>query len=262
MRKILTKVLDIYNFIDKIAPFESQMDFDNSGLLIGNFNQKINKILLCLDITREVIDEAIKLNINLIISHHPVIFKSIRRISFDYVCYLLIKNNICAICAHTNLDLSEIGTNFCLFEKLSLKNKKSLSFYEKNNKNYVLGYTGELESEINSRDFAIFVKKKLECLGVRFTDISKKIKKVAVSSGAGGNLISEAFNKKCDAFLTGEIKHSDILFANEHGISIFDVGHFKSENLVISHLRNILQKEFSMLEFVESRVFSDKIEFI
>ena len=160
MRKILIKVLDIYNFIDKIAPFESQMDFDNSGLLIGNFNQKINKILLCLDITREVIDEAIKLNINLIISHHPVIFKPIRKISFDSVCYLIIKNNICAICAHTNLDLSEIGTNFCLFEKLSLKNKEPLSIYKKNNKNYILGYTGELESEINSRDFAILVKKK------------------------------------------------------------------------------------------------------
>ena len=115
---------------------------------------------------------------------------------------------------------------------------------------------------MNSRYFEIFVKKKLECLGVRFTDISKKIKKVAVSSGAGGNLISEAFNKKCDAFLTGEIKHSDILFANEHKISIFDVGHFKSENLVISKLKNILQKEFSMVEFIESEVFSDKIEFV
>ena len=121
---------------------------------------------------------------------------------------------------------------------------------------------GELESEMNSQEFALFAKKKLECTGIRFTCTNKKIKKVAVSSGAGGSLIYDAFNKKCDAFLTGEIKHSDILFANEHKISIFDVGHFKSENLVISHLKNILQKEFSMVEFVESKVFSDKIEFV
>ena len=107
-----------------------------------------------------------------------MIFKPIRKINFDSVYYLLVKYNICAICAHTNLDLSEIGTNFCLFEKLNLKNKNSLSFYKKNNKNYVLGYTGELEHEINSKEFAIFVKKKLDCLGVRFTNISRKIKKL------------------------------------------------------------------------------------
>lgn len=254
----MIKVLDVYNFIDKIAPFESQMDFDNSGLLIGDFDKKINKILLTLDITSEVVYEALKLNINLIISHHPVIFKPIKKINFDSVCYLLAKNSICAICAHTNLDLSQVGTNFCLFEKLNLKNKESLSFY----KNYTLGLVGELESEMNSQEFALFAKKKLECTGIRFTCTNKKIKKVAVSSGAGGSLIYDAFNKKCDAFLTGEIKHSDILFANEHKISIFDVGHFKSENLVISHLKNILQKEFSMVEFVESKVFSDKIEFV
>lgn len=259
---MLIKVLDIYNFIDKVAPFESQMDFDNSGLLIGDFDKKINKVLLTLDITSEVVHEAVELNINLIISHHPVIFKPIKKISFDSVCYLLAKNNICAICVHTNLDLSEIGTNFCLFEKLNLKNKESLSLYKKNNKDYVLGYTGKLESEMDSKEFAFFVKRKLDCSGIRFTDANKKIKKVAVSSGAGGNLIFEAFNKNCDAFLTGEIKHSDILFANEHKISIFDVGHFKSENIVISHLKNVLQKEFFMVEFVESRSSFDKIKFL
>ena len=115
---------------------------------------------------------------------------------------------------------------------------------------------------MNAYDFANFVKDKLNCENLRFTDVNNKIKKVAVSSGAGGSSVIHAIEKQCDAFVTGEIKHSDILFANENNLSIFDVGHFKSENIVIPYLKEILQKEFNMLEFVESKIFSDKIKFI
>ena len=252
------KVLDIYNFIDSIAPFDSQMDFDNSGMLVGNFDSNVNKVLISLDVTKEVIYECKKINSNLIISHHPVIFHPIKKLYHEDIPYILSQNQISVICAHTNMDLSPIGVNFCLFNSLGLKDKSPLSFY----KEYELGYCGFLENEMSSLEFASFVKQSLKCDNLRFTQISNKIKKVAVCSGAGGSLINEVYSKKCDAFVTGEIKHSDIVFANEHNISIFDVGHFKSENLIVSHLKNILQKEFSTIQFFESSVFTDKIQFL
>ena len=252
------KILDIYNFIDNIAPFDSQMDFDNSGMLVGDFNSNIDKVLISLDVTKEVVSECRKINSNLIISHHPVIFHPIKKLYCDDIPYILSKNQISVICAHTNMDLSPIGVNFCLFNALGLKDKSPLSFY----KEYELGYCGFLENEMSSLEFALFVKKTFKCDNLRFTKISDKIRKVAVASGAGGSLINEVYSKKCDAFVTGEIKHSDILFANEHNISIFDIGHFKSENLIVNHLKNILQKQFSTLQFFESSVFTDKIQFL
>lgn len=254
----MTSVRDIYDFIDKIAPFDSQMDFDNSGMLVGNFDKGVKKCLICLDITKNVVDECKKINAELIVSHHPVIFHPIRNLYYDSIPYILARNDISAICAHTNLDVSKHGVNYCLFKILGLKDKGPLSFF----KTYELGYCGFLENEISSIEFAKFVKERLNCSCVRFTNISEKIKKIAVCSGAGGSLISEACKKKCNALVTGEIKHSDILFANDNGVSIFDVGHFKSENVVIPHFVEILQKEFPVVEFVESYCCSDEIEFV
>ena len=234
------------------------MDFDNSGLLVGDFSQKVKKSLICLDITKDVINESLNIGADLIISHHPVIFHPIRCLLSDSIPYLLAKNEISAICAHTNLDLSPIGVNYFLFEKLKLKNKSALSSCN----GYDFGYCGFTEREMSSKEFAQFVKINLECKSVRFTNISNRINKVAVCSGAGGNLILDVKKQNCDAFVTGEIKHSDILFANDNGISIFDVGHFKSENIVVPHLKKILQEKFGMIEFVESNSCSDKIQFI
>ena len=255
----MISVLDIYNFIDSISPFESQMDFDNSGLLVGNFESNISKVLVSLDITKEVISECKEIGANLIISHHPVIFHPIRNLYSDDVPYILVKNQISAICAHTNLDLSPIGVNFCLFNSLKLKNKTPLSYYKDK---YDFGYYGILENEMSCSEFASFVKKSLKCERIRFTQISDKIKTVAICSGASGSLVYEACKNKCDAFVTGEIKHSDILFANEHKISIFDVGHFKSENVVIPYLKDILQNKFPTIKFYESFVLTDKIQFL
>ena len=250
--------LEIYNFIDKIAPFSTQMSFDNSGFLIGDKNEVVNKVLLSLDITLDVINECKKINANLIISHHPVIFHPLKNIYNNSIPYLLIKNNISSICAHTNLDLYSKGVNYCLFNSLCLNDMSTLSFYN----DLPLGFYGTLSNEMSAFDFAKFVKKQLKCENIRFTDVNNKIKKVAVSSGSGGSLVRNAIENNCDAFVTGEIKHSDILFSNENNLSIFDVGHFRSENVIVPYLKDILQKEFNMVEFVESEVFSDKIKFI
>lgn len=251
-------VKQIYDFLDLIAPFDSSMEFDNCGILVGDPNFQVNKVLLSLDITNEVCEEAKNLNAGLIISHHPVIFKPIKNIEFNKAVHKLIKYNLSAICAHTNLDIAENGVNFCLAKTLELTSLTYLSYF----KTYPLGFIGDLKSEMTSKEFALFVKNKLHCEGVRYTESFRKINKVAICSGSGGNLINNVIEKNADAFVTGEIKHSQILEANQFDITVVDAGHFKTENLIFFHLLKTLKEKFIDVEFYISKVFTDKIKYL
>ena len=126
----MTVVKDIYDFIDKIAPFDTKMDFDNVGILIGDKNALVKKCIVTLDISSKVIDEAIQKDANLIVSHHPIIFNPLKNLMCDSLPYLLVANNINVICAHTNLDIADkVGVNICLGNILKLKNIKPLSAF-------------------------------------------------------------------------------------------------------------------------------------
>lgn len=258
----MTNVLDIFEFINSVAPFESAMDFDNVGILVGNKLAEVKKCLLALDVTPDVIDEAKKLGADLIISHHPVIFGGIKTLSIDSIPYKLAQNEISAICAHTNLDIADIGVNTCLARALSLKNLKELSFYESKIGKFPMGLIGDLEKVYSCREFARFVKENLNCAGLRFTNVNRKIKTVAVCSGGGGDLINAAINQNVDAFVTGEIKHHEILFAVQNEICVVDAGHFKSEDVVMLPLLNLLAEKFENVEFVKSKTCTDSVEYL
>lgn len=260
----MNTVKEIYNFLNTICPFDTAMEFDNVGLLVGDFNNTVNKILIALDVTDEVVLEAKQIGANLIISHHPIIFKPINKIYSSDTVYQVIKNNINVICSHTNLDMATNGVNTTLAELLKLKNVEPLSIYSVNNQELPLGLIGKLNNPLSSIEFANFVKHTLKCDGLRFTNISddKYISKVGVCSGSGGNLITEAFKNKVNAFLTGEIKHHEILFAVKNNITVVDVGHFKSENVIVEKLYNILTYKFNNIEIYKSNDCSDKIKYI
>jgi len=123
-------------------------------------------------------------------------------------------------------------------------------------------FTGELENETDIHDFAKLAKKNLNCKGLRYTDIKDRVKKVAVSSGAGGSNVFDAALAGVDVLVTGEIKHHEIIAANSLGIDIIDAGHFKSEDIVILPLVNKLSKEFSEIIFTKSQSCDDMIKFI
>ena len=254
----MATVKSIYEFLDKIAPFNTALEFDNCGLLVGDFNKEADKVLLTLDITKNVVEEAREIGAQLIISHHPIIFKSLSEIRFNSTVHLLSKFEISAICAHTNLDIAPKGVNFCLAEKLALSNLEMLVYEE----NQPLGLIGELQSNMDPKEFALHIKNKLGCKGLRYTATDKKIKKVAVCSGSGGEFVIEAMKKGADAFVTGEIKHSQILKANEENLIIVDAGHYKTENVITEPLKNELEKHFSNVEFFITETFTDKIEYL
>lgn len=252
----MTTIKDIAEFFESFAPAESAMDFDNVGLLVGNENTEVTKALLSLDITGEVVEEAKKLGCELIISHHPVIFNPIKRLDTGSVPYLLAQHGISALCMHTNLDLSDsFGVNLCLANAIGIKN------VVKSDKGECL-FVGKLEKETNMKIFAETVKASLNCDGLRYTDVKKGVKKVAVSSGAGGSEIFAAAQIGADVLVTGEIKHHEVNAANELGVNIIDAGHFKSEDVVILPLIKKLSDNFSDVVFTKSKAYSDNIKFI
>lgn len=252
----MVKVIDIYKYIDSFAPFITSASFDNTGILVGNSEQDVTKVIVSLDITKDVVEEAVNKKAQLIVSHHPVIFNPIKSLPFDSVPALLIRNNLSAICAHTNLDISsEFGVNTCLAEMCGLCN------CTKSDKGEVL-FIAFTENGITAAQLAQKIKYGLGCERVAYTCVNENIEKVGVSSGAGGSEIFSAIAENCDAFITGEIKHHEIIAANEAGVSIFCVGHYKSEDIVINPLAQKLSQKFDGVEFIKSEVFNDKIQFV
>ena len=252
----MTTINDIVSYFETFAPKETAMDFDNVGLLVGDKNKTVTNVLVTLDITSEVVYEAEKNGCELIISHHPVIFSPLKRLSANSIPYLLASKGISALCMHTNLDLSEeFGVNTCLANAIGVKNPAKSEYGE-------CLFIGELERETEISEFASIVKSALDCNGLRFTDVKDTVKKVAVSSGSGGCEIFSAAESGADVLVVGEIKHHEINAANAMGIDIIDVGHFKSEDIVILPLVNRLADKFSDVKFTKSTTYSDKIKFL
>ncbi len=250
----MTTAKEIYDFINGFAPFDTQMSFDNAGLLIGDENTASDMVIVSLDVTSEVIQEACRKNAKIIVTHHPVIFNPLKTISSHSVPYMAAKSNITIISAHTNLDIARGGVNDTLAECAGVIAEK---YFDD-----VCMLTGHLEEPTYSTAFAADLMNTLDISGMRFTDVCPKIYKVAVSCGAGGNNIFLAQKQGVDAFITGEMKHHEILFANEHNISVFDLGHFNSEDLIIPKLVSSLSNFFPDTIFQKSEIFSDKLIYL
>lgn len=258
----MTSVLDIFEFIDGFAPFDSAMDFDNVGILVGNDLAPVKRCLLALDVTLDVIDEAKSLGASLIVSHHPVIFEAIKALRHDSIPHVLAKNDISVICAHTNLDMAPFGVNSCLAEALSLRNLTALSSYESKIGPRPEGLVGALDNACTCHEFAALVKDRLGCAGLRYIPANRNIRRVGVCSGAGGSLIGSAISLGVDAFVTGEIKHHEILMALQHGICVVDAGHFRTEDVVILPLAKKLSENFCDVEFIKSKVCMDPMKYL
>lgn len=247
-------VKDIFNFTESFAPVSISAGFDNCGILVGDKNQKVTKVILALDITNDVVKEAKEKGAELIISHHPVIFSPLKKVEKDSVVYNLVKNDITALCLHTNLDLSPVmGVNTSLAKALDMEN---CSFVED-----TYAYIGELKESMTSKEFALLAKEKLGCNGIKYTD-KDSVKKICVSSGAGAEEILTAIDNNCDLFLTGEMKHHLYIEAIEKGIAVVEVGHFRSEDIVINPLKEMLKEKFPDIDFQKTSTVIDNVKYI
>lgn len=229
------KVIDIYNILNSVAPFDKQCSWDNSGLLCGDPEKEVKKIGFALDATVDCIKQASKLGCDLLVVHHPVIFKPITNIEKGSPVELLIKNDIAIICAHTCLDRAENGVNYTLCKKLGLTD---IHRFPSDGESEMC-FCGEI-GETTSKDFAGLVAKKLKAV-VKYNNTDKPIKKVGVCGGCGDDFIFEMAKKGIDAFVTGEVSHHKFLDANELGITVIEAGHFETENPVVEYLYNLIK---------------------
>jgi dinuclear metal center YbgI/SA1388 family protein len=245
----VTTVGKIYDAINQTAPYASAMDFDNVGILVGDREQPVEKALICLDITEQTVEEAKEVQAQLILSHHPVIFHPMRRLSGSSLPYQLAAAGISALCSHTNLDLCPaLGTNLELGKALGLS---AVGGELEESGGYIL-YGGVLPKPMSSKEFAAFVKEKLQAKSVRFTQ-GREIRKVFFCSGAGGDYLETAAQKGADAFVTGELKHHEALLAASLGITAVEAGHYETEKPFCKGLLQYLQPRFPQVTFVLSQ---------
>ena len=239
-------VRDVYNAIDAIAPFSTAMDFDNVGLLVGGKDQPVSRVLLTMDITVPVVEEAAKIGAQLIVSHHPVIFHPLRSVVADTPVYKLAQNGLSAICAHTNLDLAaNYGVNSALAIALGLSKFSTIPEDDEQ-----LLRVGDLPEEVSGEDFLQGIKRKLSCSGIQVTEIPDKVRRIAVCGGAGGDYAALAKAAGADIYITGEAKHNEILDAAAIGMPMAMCGHHATEFPALARLQFYLQNAVPGVEFV------------
>lgn len=237
-------VRDFYNYLDEIAPFSAAEKWDNSGLLVGSFEKEVERVAVVLDLNKETLDQAISLEADLIITHHPVIFKAQKTFLSDCLAYKLAENSISLIATHTPLDCADGGVNDVLCDLLELTKVEILSLSESENLIRV-GFT----DRTTPNDFARFVSRQLSA-DVRFCDGEKEIETVAVCSGAGADFAREIAELGIDAFVTGDAKYHDFLDAKEEGLTLIAAGHFETENPAMAILASKLRGNFSETDII------------
>lgn len=254
------KAIEIFNAINLVAPFSVCASYDNPGFLVGNPNDEVSRVMVCLDITKDVVEEAHMQAVNLIVSHHPVIFKPIMRVCFPDVPYLLARYGINAICAHTNLDVAKGGVNDVLASKIGIDSTTEILF---DCENLPLGRVGNIKAADDVKSFALFVKGSLQANTVRFTNAGMPVKRVAVIGGACDEQdLENAKGMNVDTLVTGDCKYHMFLRAKEIRLNLIDAGHFATENPIVPVLRDMLIQRFSELDIMCSSVHHDVVESI
>ena len=232
---------DIMTFVEQTAPLELAEEWDNVGLLVGNGEGKVERIMLCLDITTAAVEEALEKKADLIVTHHPVIFKGLKRLidgeGKGHLLYTLIRNGINVYAAHTNLDFAVSGVNTQLAASIGLKGVESLGEGP--------GKTGILNTQVNLDDFIKQIKNSLNVPFVRVVGKADHgVKKVAVFCGSFDDNLEVVMKSNVDVLVTGDVKYHTALDAREAGLCIVDAGHFNTEKIVLPEMENALKDNF------------------
>ena len=241
----MARVSDFYSYMDSLSPFSLQESWDNSGMLIGDENREVTRVAVVLDITAEAIEYAESVGAELIISHHPVIFKAQKSFIKGNIAYEMAVRGMSAICAHTCLDCADGGVNDILSSLLDLQNVEIFPCEESER----IVRVGVLPEAMTCEELAETIK---EVLGgsVRFCETGKVIESVAVCGGSGGSFKEDIIKAGIDAYITGDAGHHDFIDCKEAGLALFAAGHFETENPVVSYIANKLRVDFPETDII------------
>ena len=257
------KIRQVMDALERFAPLPLQESYDNAGLQVGLTEAEISGVLLCLDVTEAVVDEAVGKGCNLIVAHHPLIFRKLAHIGGEnYVeraVMKAIKNDVAIVAAHTNLDNAEGGVNFKMAEKIGLERLESLQGPVVDGK--WSGVVGELPEPMSAEDFIGLLKRNFGVKSLIANELlRRKICRVALCGGSGSFMLGDAIRAKADAFVTGEMGYHEF-FGHEQTIQICVVGHYESEQFTTEIFRDIIVREYPELLVFITNISTNPIKY-
>ena len=254
------KIKEVAEALERFAPLPLQEDYDNAGLQIGLTESDVSGALLCLDVTEDVIREAASHGCNLIVAHHPLLFRGLKCISdVDYVQRCVREAILAGIriyAAHTNLDNALGGVNFAMASRMGLTNVSFLAPATEGGS----GIIGDLPLSLSAPEFLELLKSTFQTSRVRHNGFARSIRRVALCGGAGEFLIDEALKSEADAFVTGEIGYHRF-FGLKESIMLAALGHYESEQYTIELLESILKKECPGLRTLKTTTNTNPIHY-
>lgn len=246
--------IEVIKYFENKYPTELAYDWDNVGLQLGTLNTKVERILVTLDVTKEVVKEAIKHKVNLIISHHPLMFKPMQNIIYDsprgWIIKHLVQHNIAVYSAHTNFDQAEGGMNDILSKEIGIENPKLLD--EQDN----IGRYGNIVP-ISLIDLVNQLKTTFQLSTVKVIGKTEKtVETIGISGGSGSHHMYAAKKRNCDVYITGDITYHTALDAIQLGLTLIDVGHH-IEVIFIREVAADLQQQFPDVEIIKSQILTN-----
>ncbi len=261
------KCREIMNYMEELAPKSLAESWDNVGLMIGDADAEINTVLVCLDITDKVVKEAVEKKADLIVTHHPFIFKGVKNITAQTAAgrriITLIQNNISVYSAHTNLDVAYGGTNSVLAHALELKNIQGLM--PTDTEGEYMGRVGELAQPMTFYTFSLIVKEILNAEYITVTGNEMTVvSKVALCTGKGSSydFMAKAKEMGCQAYITGDMGYHEGQTANDLELCVIDGTHYLTEVLVVPALKDYIEGKFSELNVIKSNVDAQTLRII
>ena len=268
------RVQDVIDALEDFAPLPLQESYDNAGLQVGLTGAEVSGALLCLDVTEEVIAEALELGCNMIVSHHPLIFRGLKHLTDEDTVQrcvrMALRNDIAIYSAHTNLDSAIDGVNYMMAERLGLVDvvllqPRQVSVGAGAHARSVQAGSGVIGYLPDGEDSLVFLQRVKQAFGVECLMhnelLSRPVHSVAICGGAGDFLLQEALNLQADAFLTGEVGYHRF-FGHENELLLMELGHFESEQYTLEILREVIAKAAPTLPLYDTEVETNPINYI
>ena len=266
IRQISVKVKEVLSALEQFAPLPLQESWDNAGLQVGLTEAEVSGALLCLDVTETIVDEAVRKDCNLIVSHHPLLFRGLKTVSdltdVQRTVRKAIREDVCVVSMHTNMDNALNGVNFKMAEKLGLADVAFMSPKQVGGIDCGSGIVGTLAESMAADDFVKLVKSTFDVECAMTNQLLRRpIRRVALCGGAGDFLLDEAVSVGADAFITGEM-HYHQYFGFEQTIQICVIGHYQSEQYTTEIFQDILAKQCPGLPTVIAETCTNPILYI